>query len=153
MRKTLLLMLLTLFLFPALSAAQTCAGDATTLVRDPTTFCFEASADHDATDLGQPVVTGYRLLYFADGVDPATGSPLNGTGLDLGKPTPVGPNKIIQGSPVNLLASVPIGMIVRASVVAYGPTGSGRSALGNPFGKSRQTPPSPPVKAPIISRP
>jgi hypothetical protein len=142
-------------LVPSLAAAQTCPGDATTFVVNPTGVCFEASPDHDATSPLATSVAKYVLKFYSRGVDTTdpTSKAMNEPGIDLGKPTPVGPNRIISMQRSEL-GAVPIGMELIGVVEAVGTNGAaGRSAPGNPFGKNNpQAAPRPSASAPIIFR-
>lgn len=133
------------------AAAQTCPTVTPgQIVVSPTSVCFEASPQHDVSGPLAVTVTSYRLLIFNKGVDPTSGMPINGSGVDLGKPTPVGPNRIIQMSRAEL-GSLPTGVELFAVVDTVGPTGVGRSLPSNFFGRAAAGSPTP-VKAPTIAR-
>ena len=145
-----LLMIVGLASAPAVALAQTCPTvPAGTVVVNPTQVCFEASADHDSTGPLSVSVSKYLVRIYLKGVDPTTGQPV--TTVDLGKPAPVGPNKIIQMARSEL-GSLPAGQKMFATVDAVGSNGlSGRSPISNFFGRAQTGAPSP-VKPPTITR-
>lgn len=109
-------------------------ANAQTLKVNPTIVEFQASADHNATNIdGTAIVTGYTLRIFLEGAtDPFSNQ-------SLGKPTPVA--GLISVTNSALFAGLATGLRYTARVVAVGPTGEGVSALSNPFGNARTTPP------------
>lgn len=102
-------------------------------------LCFNASADHNATDPVLPtqqLVTGYSVLFFDASVDPATGTPIQTS--PIGKPTPNAQNAIWVPTP-----AYPIGRALKAVVIATGDRGnSARSNDTGPFGKPGTAPPA-----------
>lgn len=103
---------------------------AQTVVTNPNTVTFAASADHSALALDgtTPLVTSYQMQVFLEATP--TGTPL--TVLELGKPTPVS-GAITVTNAVWFAALTPKTRYV-AKVAAVGPTGTGVSAASNPFG-------------------
>jgi hypothetical protein len=102
---------------------------AQTVVTNPTTVYFLASADHSAFSLDgtTPLVTKYELR-----VTLATDTVVI-TVLDLGKPVPDAQNTITAINPVWWAALTPKTRFV-ARVAAIGPTGEGVSDPSGPFG-------------------
>lgn len=114
------------FLFAALVALPAAAQ---TVVTNPTTVTFTASADHAGFSLDgtTPLVTKYELR-----VTLATDTVVI-TVMDLGKPLPDAQNTITATNPVWWAALAPKTRFV-ARVVAIGPTGEGVSDPSGPFG-------------------
>jgi len=140
---------------PAFAQTGACPS-AMTLTVNPTWVCFMPDLDptsgHNATDplTGQPVVTRYDLLFFAPGVDSATGAPIQT--ISMGKPTLNAQNAVwLQRGE---LAAIPVGQQYRARVVAVGPAGtSPRSAESNPFGRSSLPLPRAPARVSVTPEP
>jgi hypothetical protein len=107
-------------------------ASAQTVVINPTTVLFIASADHNATVTvaGQtvPVLTRYELRIFLEGA----AAPV--TTVDLGKPTPNAQNEV-RMTPGELVG-LPLGAYT-ARVAAIGPAGESVSDPSNPFARVR----------------
>lgn len=148
MRYRLLTALAFAALFASNASAQTGAcPTSTALVVNPTHACFTPSDDHNVSDLGVARVSGYELMYFAPGVDPATGTPTQT--VAVGKPTPNAQNAIWLAR--SELAAFPVGQQYRAAAIARGPAGaSPRSAPSNPFGNTSNTAPSAPGSLVVV---
>jgi hypothetical protein len=147
--KNLLLTLTAVFAFSATAHAQTGAcPTANTVVANPSWICLDPAADHSATNpvTGAPVVTRYDVLFFAPGVDTATGAPVQT--INIGKPTLNLQNVAwLQRAE---LGAIPVGQQYRARVVAVGPDGvSGRSPESNPFGRTAPVLPTAPERLSI----
>lgn len=151
MRKFFLALLGLLVYAPAYAQTGACPTSMA-LVVSPSWICMTPSVDpaggHNATDplTGQPVVARYDLLFFAPGVDTATGAPIQT--INIGKPTVNAQGAAwLQRSE---LAAIPVGQQYRARVVAVGPNGtSPRSAESNPFGRSSLPMPSAPARVSV----
>jgi len=117
---------------------------AQTVVTNPTTVTFTASADHSAFSLDgtTSLVSKYEVR-----VSLATDAVVI-TVLDLGKPLPDAQNTITVINPVWWAALTPKTKFV-ARVVAIGPTGEGVSDPSGPFGNA-----GPPAKpgAPTLKK-
>lgn len=109
---------------------------------NPTKGCFlPVLAEHNAPPdpvSGAVKITRYDLLFFAEGVDVATATPIQIT--SIGKPTPNSLGSIWYGAGTTTpLPSYPIGQRLKAVVVAVGAAGSsprGVDATSNPFGQA-----------------
>lgn len=146
MRKFLLVLLAVLVYAPAYAQSGACPENAT-LVVNPQWVCFMPSLDptsgHDAIDplTNTPLVSRYDLLFFAPGVDTATGNPVQT--INVGKPT-LNPQSAVWLQRAEL-GAIPVGQQYRARVVAVGATGtSPRSTESNPFGRSSSQLPAAP---------
>lgn len=126
--------------------AQTCPTvPPGTILTNANTVCFTASGDHDATDLGQPVLAEYRLDFFLQGVDSTDPTKQPFQQVSLGKPAPVGPNKIILLQRAELSAT-PVGQLFFGVVEAVGTNGAASRSAPSPafFGvRSNRTPAAP----------
>ncbi len=114
----------------------------TTLSVNPQWMCIEAPTTHTVTDpLASNYIDRYDLLFFAPGVDTATGSPVQT--INIGKPALNVANVMwIQRAE---LGAIPVGQQYRARVVAVGlSASSGRSPESNPFGRSGTSTPTAP---------
>lgn len=148
------IVLLCLLASVSTARAQSCPADVPvgTVVLNANGICYVASDEHDATDpvSGTAVLTGYSLCFFASGVDSADPAvqPIQAC-TSLGKPTPAGPNKIIQMARSEF-GAVPVGALYKAVITADGPGGSLRSPGSHGFfGRPINRPPHAPG-APII---
>lgn len=134
---------------------QSCPAAPTpgTITTNANAICFTASGDHDALDLGQPVLAEYRLDFFMQGVDSTDITKQPFQQVSLGKPTPQGPNKIIQMQR-NELSAVPVGQLFYGVIEAVGTNGAAaRSAPStNFFGVRSNRSPAAPTGTPIIFR-
>lgn len=136
MRRTFLALALLVFA-PVVAQAQT-------LALNPSIVEFNASADHDATNLdGTPILDHYDLRIYLEGASQPFQAPTS-----LGKPTPVAGKITITNSA--LFAALATGLRYVARVGAVGPTGEGVSDPSNPFGVPRTTPPTSPAQPPVI---
>ena len=155
MKKIVLAILGVLVYAPVYAQTGSCPPG-TTLAVNPQWVCItpstDANAGHNATDplTGVPVVSRYDLLFFAPGVDSATGNAVQT--INIGKPTMNAQGALwLQRSE---LAAIPVGQQYRARVVAVGPNGtSPRSAESNPFGRSSSPSPAAPVSVSLPGAP
>lgn len=114
----------------------------------PTRGCFfPVLAEHNATDpvTGAPnyMVARYDILYFAEGANVATATPVTTTAI--GKPAPNAQGAIWFGAgTATPLPAYPLGQRLKAVVVAVGPGGlaspRGATNTSNPFGQSTPAP-------------
>jgi hypothetical protein len=119
---------------PAAAQTGTCGAD-TTLVIGPTWICGEVvPAEHAKTNpLDASTPASYALLFFAPGVDTATGAPVQT--INIGKPVLNAQGAFwLQRAE---LAAIPLGQAYRARMVAVNAAGqvSARSPESNPFGR------------------
>lgn len=151
MKKLLLAILAVLVYAPAYAQTGACPSSMAVAV-SPTWVCIMPSLDatggHNAVDpvTNVPVVSRYDLLFFAPGVDSATGAPIQT--INIGKPTLNAQNALwLQRAE---LAAIPVGQQYRARVVSVGPNGtSPRSAESNPFGRSSSPSPAAPTRVSV----
>jgi hypothetical protein len=136
-----------LALLPAAALAQTgpCPTD-TDLAVSPTHACVAAGSVTEHNNPGTalvPAVARYDLLFFAPGVDTATGTPVQT--IPLGKPA-LNASGAFWVSRAELLA-LPVGQAYRARAVAVDTSGrvSARSPESNPFGRPSGTAPVAPT--------
>ena len=117
---------LTLALLLALAACASVVS-AQTVVVNPTTVEFPASADHSVLAIdGQPMITKYELRVYVE-----AGMTLLAT-LDLGKPTPLA--NIITVTNAGWFAPLQPNTRLVARTVAIGATGEAASGVSAPFG-------------------
>lgn len=102
------------------------SGAAEAQVVNPSAVEFEASADHNATVLGQAAVTRYELRIYA------IGEAMPVSTFDLGKPAPVGTRITVTNTA--FFTPLAIGEYT-ARVAAIGPGGEGLSDATVPFGR------------------
>jgi len=137
----------------ATAQAQTCPAAPSGTVVSPTQLCFVASPDHDALDLGTPVVSGYTLGYCVKGSDAATCTPVQSQ--SLGKPSYAGPNKIIvvNKSSLPTLFATPIGQEYITVLTVNGEDAGlfARYPAGNPFGQPSHQAPRPAAVPPVAT--
>lgn len=129
------------------SEAQTaCPGSADTLfvVAPGATQiqgCFDPGSEYDARDVdNSPIVTGYNVLFFRDGDNVATATPLRPP-VSIGKPTRSPDGNVRFTLPVDFTQ----GTRFRISIQPFGtiagtgtPRTFARSEASNPFGMARQ---------------
>lgn len=110
---------------------------AQTVVIDPNSLQFTASADHDATyPDGSFVVTSYRLDVFNSSNVIVSTLPLSKpsyqtTGCPTGVPAPC-----IVVAITSFIATLPSNVTMTAQVVTIGPGGSNASISSNPFARA-----------------
>lgn len=129
-------------LCPALAQAQTgdCPPDPGFQI-SPTRGCFKpVLAEHNQPPdpvTGAQKVTRYEVWYYAEGVDPATGQPVQAA-TSIGKPTPNPQGAIWFGQgTATPLPAYPLGQRLRSLIVAVGAGGSApklAAELSNSFG-------------------
>ena len=95
---------------------------------NPTRALFNASADHNATDVGgTPLVQSYQIgLYILGASQPFQT-------VSIGKPNPDGTGTITVDMTAAFLGWPIVGTSYTADVAAVGPGGVARSALSNTF--------------------
>lgn len=132
--KRLLFVVVLLVTFPVLARAQCTPTPCAMTISDASRFQWTASADHNGTFGGQPILTSYRIEIFLRTQVNASGVP-TGTAVvtvDAGKPA-LGPANLLVGPSAKPL--VVANTEYMAFVMAIGPSGtSGRSAPTVPFG-------------------
>jgi hypothetical protein len=136
--KTALILVATLLGLASIASAQT------TPTFNPRTVTITPGADYNAQLAdGTSLVTGVRLQYFLQGVDPLTGSPV--TTVNLCKPALTAAGLIVVTTSTGtacanaLLFATPLvtNTTYYATATEYGPGGeSGRSPASNPFALS-----------------
>lgn len=129
---------------PAFAQTNPCSTSAgTTVIVAPKNIAAQLP-DQNATVLGStsPAVVSYTLGYFAQGVDPNTGAPVQSQTLDRTKFTLVaGTTDCYQYDATaagTVLSSYPVGAVFVAALRANGDPTIGNSAWGavsSPFGK------------------
>ncbi len=145
--KKLLFLLFILFAAPAMAQPNTAGPCPTTtaLAVNPGYFCVTPSsvAEHNMPNdpLTSTAVVRYDILFFAPGVDTATGAPVQT--INIGKPALNAAGVFwVQRAE---LSAIPVGQQYKARVVAVGNTvASARSPESNPFGRSSTQPPAAP---------
>lgn len=152
------LTIVVLCFLPALASAQTGPCPTSPGFQDtPAHGCFtpilaEHTAPPDPVN-GAQKVTRYDVLYFAEGADVTTASPIQTTAI--GKPAPNAQGAIWfgTGTPTPLPA-YPLGQRLKAVVVAVGSGGSsprGAANTSNPFGAGASvTAPSAPTAVSLV---
>ena len=118
------------------------AAQAQTTVINPTAVEFTASADHNTSVGGVAVVGNYQL-------DTVSLTPTGALAFTkaLGKPTP-SPQNLIRVTVPEFL-TLTANQVHYAYVSAVGPSGSGRSAVSDPFARlGAPTAPGKPVPVP-----
>lgn len=137
------LLLFALAVTSATAQAQTGACPTTDpgFVINPTNGCFvpNLTEHNQAADpvTGALKVSRYDVLFFSEGANVATATPIQTTAI--GKPTPNAQGAIWYGAGTPVpLPSYPIGQRLKAVVVAVGAGGSsprGSANTSNPFGQ------------------
>lgn len=115
---------------------------------NPNWVCVDPGTDYLTNDpvTGAPIVSRLDLLFFAPGVDSATGAPIQT--INIGKPTLTNGVAWLQRAE---LQAIPVGQQYRARLVAVGPDGvSGRSPESNPFGRKALQVPLAPDRVSVV---
>jgi hypothetical protein len=95
---------------------------------DPRYVQFSASADHfSKLATGQPVVSGYQMLWYAIGASTPVAV------FDLGKPDPDSTGAIVLALTAQMTAAAVQGITYQALIAAVGPSGSAASTSSNAF--------------------
>jgi hypothetical protein len=121
----------------------------TGVAANPNWICVDPAADYTTNNpvTGVPVVSRVDLLFFAPGVDTATGAPVQT--INIGKPT-LNAQGVAWLQRAELQA-IPVGQQYRARAVAVGPDGvSARSPESNPFGRSAPQVPLAPEQISVV---
>jgi hypothetical protein len=127
--------------------AQDCPAEVPvgTVILNPNGVCFPASPDHNVIDpvSGLPRVTKYDLCFFDSTVNSDDLTKLPVQCFPLGKPTPGGPNSVIQVTNASYFGGWPLtGTLYKGVLVTTGPTGVTRSSGSHGFfGVANSSPP------------
>lgn len=136
----------------ATAQAQTCPAAPSGTVVSPKKLCIVSSPDHNAMDLGTPVVSGYTLGYCLQGQDAATCTPIQQQ--SLGKPTPDANGLIkLDTSTLPTLFATPIGQVYFPVLIVNGQDAGlfARYPAGNPFGQPAHQAPRAAAVGPVAT--